>query len=410
MKFFRLNKNTYNLFYLFVCIIWTPLQLYYLHVDGAARTIMLLSIIALLLNYSSFHNHRNLFHSTQFVCWTILVVFSFINSMAKGFEAENGFLIYIWGEFLSPYIFLLIAILEINHDTNRCLKIILIAQLLYLIIGGTHFSGGAFDRFSAVGIGNLLPLMGASCVFIAGLLFCNRQLKGGWITYGLILVVVLYIIIMAATRKALGAVVLAVAGMVLGRSKKVNIQSMILVALFALIVYWGMGFLIENTLIGQRIVSSSEEYDVPLSSNPTINSFLMTLLGDRSIMYYMGSQIFHQHPITGIGLNNFSKISQIGIRLHTEYMVQICENGLVGFSLLIIYYLTLFRGLNKKRKKGNNIFVYLFGLLMILFLNLTAWTYNMNYIMIIYSVLIFYINSTTIKYENSYSPPQRQLQ
>ena len=406
----KLNIHSYNLFYLFICIIWIPVQRYYLHVDGGARSIMVLSLIAVILNYSTFFHRKDLFRSTPFVCWTLLVAFSFINSMVKGFSSEKGTLNFILGNFLLPYVFLVTAIIELDYDQNRCLKIVLIAQLIYIFLGFTNISVAIGERSVDEELGNMLPLTATGLMFVVGVLLCNHQLKGGWLTFGIITTFVITIIVGTATRKALGATVLAFTGVILGYTKKFNLKTLLLLVIFTIVLYKGMDYILESTLIGERLASSSETFDVPLSSNPKVNSFLMTVLGDRTLQYYMVFQMFSQHPVTGVGLNNYMSLTQSENRLHTEYMVQLFENGLIGISLLIVFYIALFNGLNKKRKTGENNMMYLFGILMVLFLNLTAWTYNMHYIMIIYAIIISYVHSTPIHNENSHSSPQKQLQ
>jgi hypothetical protein len=79
------------------------------------------------------------------------------------------------------------------------------------------------------------------------------------------------------------------------------------------------------------------------------------------------------------------------VRLHTEYMVQLCENGIIGFSLLISVYVFLLRKLILKILGGDSMVIMgLFGLLALLFLNITAWTYCQQYAMIFYALSIDY--------------------
>ena len=58
----------------------------------------------------------------------------------------------------------------------------------------------------------------------------------------------------------------------------------------------------------------------------------------------------------------------------------------------------------------------LFGLVALLFLNLTCWTYNQNYVMVFYAILLMYayfdkkMDRIGINvYENSNTSPQGQL-
>ena len=86
----RSAVSFYNLIFIFISIIWIPVQRYYLHFDGAGRSILILSIIAVLLNFSSFVKLKRLFRSPPFICWTLLVVYSLVNSVIKGYISELG--------------------------------------------------------------------------------------------------------------------------------------------------------------------------------------------------------------------------------------------------------------------------------------------------------------------------------
>lgn len=398
----------FNLFYLFFYIIWDPLQGYFLHVDGARRTILLLSIIALFINIPSISQDKKLFKSPAFLCWTLLIVYSMINSVIKGFESEWGAISFFRSNYFDPYVFLIIAIIELNRDKYRCLFVMLGTMLVYMYIGNSHVSLNEYDRFEAEELGNMLPLTAAGCAFVVCVLFSEHKLKGGWAVYTAILVFVMYIIIMSGTRKAFGAVVIVFVGMVLTRSGKLNFKTLVIF----IVAFIALEYILNNTMIGERIFEGMEMENVTVSfvANERLNNLLLKLFGDRSLQYFMAFELIPQHPITGIGLNNFMSTAQYEFRLHTEYMVQLCENGIIGFAILIVFYYFLFRGLNKKRKAGDVTAMYVFGLLMVLFLDFSGWTYNMYYVMIVYAVLISEIYSTPLVYDNSHTSSPRQLQ
>lgn len=391
MKELKLNIHSYNLFYLFFCVIWSPLQMVYLHIDGANRTLITITIITLLLNVSTIRKTK-LFKSSAFVCWFILVFYTFVNYFIRGVYVGGVAFSFFFINTLLPLVCLLILIIELKDNEIKCLKVFMIAQLIYVLIGATHISFVQFDRSGSEELGNALPTMASGLVFTTGLLLCKHHLKGGWWSFVLIVALAIYICVVTATRKAFGGVFIIVIGVLLGYYRKINIKTMLLLFIASIVVYVGVDWVIDNTYLGERILENSDNLDYPLVSNPKINALLMKVLGDRSVQYYTGLQIYHEHPVFGIGLNNFSDVSQQSIRLHTEYIIHLCENGFVGFCLLMLYYFLLFKGLNNKRKDGYNSFIYLFGLLYVLFLNLTAWTYNSLLVMFIYANIICYIS------------------
>lgn len=387
MKALKINIHNYNLFYLFLCIVWVPLQRFYLHIDAGNRTLIVTSIVAIFLNLSQLSKTK-LFKSKTFIFWILLVIYTFINYSIK---SSNITFAFIFQNSLLPLVFMLVSIIELDHDERACLNVILIAQLVFLLIGVTHISRIQFERSSTEELGNALPNMAGATVFVSSVLLCKRMLKWSWVSFVLIIGLALFIIIVTATRKAFGFVLIVLIGVLLSYFRKVSFKSIIITLFLFIILYVGSNWVMDNTVLGNRIQENSELYDYPLVSNPKINSFLMTFLGDRSFQYYVGLQIFHKHPVTGIGLLNFQKYTFANSRLHTEYIVQLCENGLVGFFLLMMFYFFLIKKLFNNIKVGKIRYIYLFGLLAVLFVNFTAWTYNSLWVMFIYANIINFL-------------------
>lgn len=385
MKLTTKKISNYNLFFLFTSIVWTPVQMYYLHIDGYGRIPLLLSFIALLLNIRGKKN--NSINNSAFLLWTMLTLYSFINSMIKGYDVRYDFFMFLRANFLEPYVFLFIALIEFGHDKNRCMKVILIAQLIYMFFGATHIVFYTPERALAAGLGNTLPLTAVSAMFVTSVMFVDGLFKKQWRTFVIILVFATYIIVISATRKALGALVIILIGFLLGKAQKLNAKTIMPIMLGAIVIFIGMRWVMNNTYIGKRI-NESAVVEVTLSSNPKINDFLMSFLGDRAIQYYNGIALHQQYPITGIGLGNYQSVGQSMFRFHTEYMVQYCENGTIGILILLFFDLLIIIKLIDRRNKGENVILPLFGLFVIIFINFTAWTYNQQYAMVMYAIIL----------------------
>lgn len=353
-----------------------------------------LAVLAVLFNIGKTGNLKSVFRSPAFICWIVLVLYTFINSMVKGYRSDFGFFSYVRSNFLGPFIFLWIAIIELSRDKSKCLKVLLAGLLVYMVLGALNTTLSDDNRIYAEGLGNILPLYGMTAVFVAGILLNIKQLKGGWWPFIGIIIFALYLIVITATRKALGGLLLIFAGVLIGQNRKFNTRTIIVSTIVLLCMIIGFNWVLENTFLGERLNDVGEQYSYyELSSNPVVNDFLMDFLGDRAFFYYYGMNYFYQHPITGIGLGNFLVLQQSHVRIHSEYIVQLCENGIIGFALLMVFYFILLIGLHRRRKKGENMWAYLFGLLAILFINFTAWTYNLEYIMMIYAILLTQIYS-----------------
>lgn len=379
----------FNYFYISIFILWVPLQRYYLQVDGAGRIVFVLSVIVLLVNISCFKRDKEILRSTAYYIWMALLIFSLINSLNKGFISENGLFGFIKDNFFNPFVFLTATTIELRRDGIKLLKCIFAISILYLLIGYTNIVGDTAERMGAIELGNLLPLTAVMTMFISCVLHSKHHLSGS--IFWIVIFLILLLIIASGTRKALGAYLVLFVGYSFSRYGKLKIPSMLTLALLAVIVYMVSQYIMSNTLIGFRIQTSAENVEVQLCENRRLNNFLTSFLGDRSIQYYEATQLFLANKWTGIGLTNYIKYVPDDLRLHTEYMVQLCENGIIGFALLMAYYFNLFRGMSQFWSlHRTDVMMGFFGLFAILFINFTAWTYNATFAMVFYAIILNY--------------------
>ena len=150
-------------------------------------------------------------------------------------------------------------------------------------------------------------------------------------------------------------------------------------------------FLLENSIIGKRIQEIKAVGESANSSDIEVLSFL----GDRAYFYIEGWRLFNTSPITGIGLTNFIHKAEHSIIIHSEYMVQLVENGIIGFVIFLIFIIILGKGLIRnvrKNKKETKYFVFLLGgFLGIMFICFTAWIYSFPQYFAFFGVAIGYI-------------------
>jgi O-antigen ligase len=394
-----------------MAIIWQPFQIYVLKVDGAGRTIMIMSILVVLLNLLEFWRQKEFFKSSTFFCWTFLLCYSMINAFYKGFYAEYGTFVFLRNNFLDPFILLVVLLLELNDDKRTSLWVIWVALGVYLLICLPYFSLNDEGRFDAEGIGNLYPLHAVAFLFVSSVLFVEEKIRM-WF-FVVVALGVSVIIYMSGTRKAFGAEIILLLGVVLNNGKKRNIWAWLRLVFFGGILAVGIYYVMTRTSVGERLQEGTDDYFyVQLVENNKVNDLLMTLLGDRAVQYESAIELFHEHFWTGIGLTNFMDMSGGELVLHSEYMVQLCENGVIGFVLLMLFYILLTIGLLRNRKyEKRKVNMALFGLFAVLFINFTSWTYCMNYIMVIYAIIFMYANSyNSTEHENSHSLQREKFQ
>lgn len=393
---FRLH---FNFFYIFIFIIWSVLQQNILHVDAAGRTITLLTIVGLLINLSLIFNIFFSRQHTACIIWGILTVYSMFNALYHGVNHEDGAINFCLYNFIQPIGFVSILFICLREDYKLTLKYLFAALLTYVCLGATKIeeSTQAEGRFLNASLGNALPLHAVSLSFVATIMLLEKILKRNY--FILIIIGCFAIIMLAATRKALGALIIILIGLAFTQRKKITYKSIFKFALLVIVLYWGYEYTLDNTFIGERIQQTMSNEDlIPLVSNPYINKFLNSLFGDRAIQYLNGTTIFLEHPLTGIGLDNYRFVAHEEYVLHTEYIVQLCENGLIGFTLFMMFIITIFKNFHSRKLNAPiNHSVLFAGFLAILLINFTAWTYNLTSILMMYTLIFNYIYSQILQ-------------
>lgn len=363
-----------------------PFQYYYLQADGAGRTILALSFLALFINVGEIRKRNHIFRSPAFICWSLLVLYAMINSYLKGFQSEWGTLAFYKNNYINPFVFLVVLIIELDTNQKRSYRVLLISLMTFVYIGIRNISVAIDERMLAEGIGNQLPLNAVCAILLSSFLYSRYRMKN--IIYYILVAMLIVLIVASGTRKALGAAVIILIGTVLSKNAKLSFSSIIRTLLFGVLLYFGIGYILDHTLIGLRIMESSELSNVVFTEDRELNDFLLTILGDRAIMYWDSWMIWLKHPISGIGIMNYTLVSGYSFRLHTEYMVQLCENGLIGFMLLMMTYYHLYKGIRGRGQLlQRDVLMGLFTFISLLFLNITAWTYSAMFGMIFYGIL-----------------------
>lgn len=62
--------------------------------------------------------------------------------------------------------------------------------------------------------------------------------------------------------------------------------------------------------------------------------------GGREFMWLRAISLYHEHPLFGIGLGNFTRVGGFDTDVHNMYLQCLCEQGIVGFILFLIMIVT----------------------------------------------------------------------
>jgi len=374
-------------------ILWDALHAYVFRSLGYGYILLFVVMfgVGYEMQYKYFWN--NMFKK-PIIYWFIWLIYVTINTFIfKGYNIETSKVSFIFVLYLPLFVVLIISSPKLSFIG---LVNVLIASF-FLRILLTVF----FDSFAAVGK-NSIERLGAdfnsnsiafgALFIIVLILFKKITFKKNlyFINY-FQLVLALYIIMETASRKTAIAIIIIVIGYIyINRSK--DIVKRYLKYAFAIFLLTISGiFILNNTTIGHRLVSSYHATENASSPN--------TMFDSRMGQYIQGYYQFIDNPITGVGLYNFGYVGPVKITAHSEYIVQFAECGLIGVLLSLLFYRYIFRELVKSKKfseldkKISEYFI--FFLLSSFFLMSGAWVYNLAIYWIIIGLIIKYIKFNT---------------
>ena len=120
----------------------------------------------------------------------------------------------------------------------------------------------------------------------------------------------------------------------------------------------------------------------------------MNFLGDRAYFYINGWRLFCEQPVFGIGLFNFRQTMRTHLPIHSEYIVQLCEMGIIGSILFINYYRSIFKRIRIVNSLGEKkiALIFLGWMAALLFVSLTTWTYEFPRYFLITGIFVGYSN------------------
>lgn len=184
---------------------------------------------------------------------------------------------------------------------------------------------------SATGLGQMAALTGIFIVYLNSL---NRvSVKNNILFF----ILPICVIVLSQTRNALAMIMISIFTTFFlfsqGRKHVSLIRALPLFLLVVAIPLQAMTIL-NNTHFGQRFQSGFEDAYYHKYSTGT---FFDIIVGDRVVYYVRGWDFFMESPITGIGMYNYKNLTGGIYPLHSEYMVQLCEGGIIGAVLWLTF-------------------------------------------------------------------------
>ncbi len=353
-----------NYIFIFLTINYNVFVKFISGIDSTGYGLIFFSIIVVCIN------GNRLFHllsSKPIIFWLFWCLFSFLNYYIHLHINPIG-LFGLYRKIFIPLIVMSIVVKEYRENPNKLLLCCFITHVAYMV-GGYVFDSGILyrDLDYENELGNAYAIISSFTLFYLILLNRCGNIKFVW--FIVFVVIIMTVIAMTGTRKAFGSgiILLVFWGLSIINLKK--IYSWLLIGILMILGIKGYNYLIENTYMGERmeILEMQQEEQILPSDAP---KFLYKL-GDRAPHYYYGWLMFKEKPLTGVGLGQ----SIVGnVYIHSEFMVQLTDNGIIGFGLFSLLYLWVFLNLLKCYKNEPNITICMLGgLITILFIFITAW-------------------------------------
>ena len=358
---------------------------------------LFLMVIAYIATGTQINCFKIAFRNKVISIWLLWLIYSYTVWRYQGISSMENELFFISNAFLLPISIMFFVYIEACKNMKRTTLFLLCVETTFVLLGlllqsrGSG-SGTGWDARGGSDLGNALPLNAVVMSFFSLWAYIKGYIKRKHLIA--LLVVSLMGIFFTSTRKALGAWSIGIIFFSLTQfdyHKPSNLFKLIGLVIVAYVAYQLM---MNYTMMGQRFneVDSSAEW----AMREYQDVWWLKPLGDRALHYILAWELFVQHPIFGIGLNNFQYFTDFPVPIHSEYMVQLCECGIIGFSLYVLFNYNLIRRIFKFKKafSNNEGLILLSAISGTLFLSLTAWFYDTPYIFAQYGIIVAAVSST----------------
>jgi len=218
-------------------------------------------------------------------------------------------------------------------------KILFIIIFGGAIIGMTERLSGT--GYSATGVGQCASQCGILFAYLYAIRSINKKQAA------LLYVIPTIIVMLSQSRNSLATLLISFVLFYLidlaGKRYHFNIKDLIIVLVIGSSVFISMDFF-EETAFAQRIERVQETYEEGrMLQNYGTGTIFDVIVGDRLVYYVRGWEFFMKNPLTGIGIRNYLYMSDGIYPLHSEYMIHICEGGLVAVFIWILFHYQVIR-------------------------------------------------------------------
>ena len=351
----------------------------------------MLTLLVLITNLLKSKRFIRTVFSKPIIIWGIWILYSSINLYVKGYEGNLPIIFFIGLNLLLPFTVMAVTAFEWTNNSIRISKLLLFTFLSYTILSFFVLTDFSAESRQFLGeMGNAGPLNTIFIILFSSILFAFKRI--GKTSLAFLILYAIIILVLSASRKAFGAGMIMILLTLIAHLNLSYKRSFFITVLIAAL-YFGYDYTLNNTTLGERMSQIEERGE----SFNTTNIKALNLLGDRAYFYIEGWTVFINEPLTGIGLGNFMQESDSNYVIHSEYMVQLSEGGVIGTFLFLLFNFWIGIKLIKRLKNypdGRTItLILLGGFLAILFVNITAWSFAFPQYFACFGIIIGYLRT-----------------
>lgn len=325
------------------------------------------------LNYFKDKKLRFISKTTPLLIWLALTAYHWSNAMYKEVPEVN-----IIDLLHGLKIFACIALIAYFGSINfkKTTEILLLTFNIYLLLSflvNDITSASLSGRMTGVIYSTALGQTAAvSATYLAYVSIINKWSIPKTALY---YVLPLLVIFFTQSRNALAMIAIVMLGHSLAYAarKGYNIAKILTIILFTLTVsYFSFQLIIQNTSLGARLADKERTESMNSNNDRLTHTILDDIAGDRLVYYVKGWQFFEDSPVTGIGMWNYRFLSKSLYPLHSEYMVHLCEGGLIAAVLWLLFIYKVFVGTLNSRHTNYIKILAVFSIIQILFCGIYA--------------------------------------
>lgn len=377
------RKDFTNVFIVFLLILSG--LLFHITIGGPGRkSFTSLLYVAVFMNFLPNREFRKIAFSFPMLVWIVLAVYHTINAFIKHVPDFSFPDVLVRAKI---YCSIVIFAYFLSKNFKKTLKYIFYALATWLTIGLLYVGYNPGERLAGEGLisvqfGKNAAVMGICGIYLT--IFNYKQL----ICVAIRLMYPMLFIFLSQTRQALGMVAIQFVGFYYAfiLRLKINFRSVALLAIGFFLAYNGYTYLMDETGLGTRIQDDIEE--AGLSEQYSTGTVFDYIAGERIYYYVVGAEIFKEHSLTGIGLENFKPYTGGEYPMHVEWMVHLAEGGIIAFVLYVCFLVMLFVTILGSNEKMPMKVMRFFTLCVILFSAFFASSYGQEIPVILYSIIL----------------------